>query len=265
MDPVLSHIAALAPSLAALAPAKIFVIFATFARVGAMFMTAPAFGDASMAPIARLGAAFVLSLALAPVVAPYYPPEPATPIGVVGLIGGELLIGVFLGFVAKTFFAALNVAGQIAAMQIGLSAAQAFDPTQQVQGAIIGGFLAVLAATLVFVTDLHHVLIAATVDSYRFLAPGVTPAFGDMAQTMLETLSTAFSLGLRLAAPFVVFGVAFYAGAGVLARLMPQVQVFFILMPGQVLAGLLIFAATAGLLMTTFLGEFEAYYSRFLG
>jgi flagellar biosynthetic protein FliR len=160
--------------------------------------------------------------------------------------------------------AALNVAGQIIAFQMGLSLAQIFDPTQELQGAIIGGFLAVLATTMVFATDLHHMMLAALADSYALMAPGALPRFGDMSALMVETLSQSFSLGLRLAAPFVLFGLVFYVGAGVLNRLMPQAQVFFMLMPANIVLGIMLLMLTTGMMMTLFLEHFETFLSQFL-
>ena len=252
------------PTVASLLPVNVWIFFAAFARIGAAFMTAPGFGDATMSPVARLAAAFTVSAAMAPVAAPYYPALPEAPTMIIAIVAGELFIGVFMGLAARALTAALNVAGQIAAMQMGLSVATAFDPAQQVQGALLSSFLSVFGVFMIFVTDLHHLLIAAIADSYLFFAPGVAPEFGGMAEVMVDVVATAFSLGLRLAAPFIVFGIVFYAGAGILARLMPQVQVFFILMPAQVLAGLFILMLTAGLMMTLFLERYEAFLAGFL-
>ena len=143
-------------SLATL-PFDVVVAFAVFCRVGALFMTAPAFGDFSLIPRLRLVAALSVSAALIPVASGFYPAQLAgmaiTDLsGLVALIFGEIVFGAFLGLMARTFVAALNVAGQIIAFQIGLSLAQIFDPTQELQGAIVGGFLAVFGTTLIFAT-----------------------------------------------------------------------------------------------------------------
>jgi len=255
-----------ASALAAALPVDVFIAFLVFCRVGALFMTAPALGDFTLSPRLRLAAALTITAVMAPAAAQNYPSlgaEPAVPL-MAALIAGEVLAGAFLGLAARAMMSALNVAGQIIALQMGLSMAQIFDPTQQLQGAIVGGFLAILGTTMIFATDLHHLLLAALADSYVLIAPGVMPAFGDLAEVMTTTLSQAFSLGLRLAAPFVLFGLVFYVGAGILNRLMPQAQVFFMLMPANVLLGLTLLMLTTGMIMTVFLGEFEAYLTQFL-
>ncbi len=252
-------------SLASL-PVDTFVLFAVFVRVGALFMTAPAFGDFTLSPRIRLAAALAVTAAMAPVAASYFPDwaKSGAPWAVSALILGEALVGAFLGLAARIVMAALNVAGQIIAFQMGLSLAQIFDPTQELQGAIVGGFLAVLGTTMIFATDLHHLLLAALADSYVLMRPGVLPDLGDMSGVMVDTLSQSFSLGLRLAAPFVLFGVVFYVGAGVLNRLMPQAQVFFMLMPANLVLGITLLMLTTGLIMTAFLERFEAHLALFL-
>ncbi len=247
-------------------PVDIVILAAIFARAGAMMMTAPAFGDFTISPRIRLAIALGLTLAIAPAVAGDYPPDAGegSAFALAGLLVGEVAAGLFLGLFARAIAAALNVAGEVIALQIGLSLAQIFDPTQDVQGAIVGGFLAILGATLIFATDAHHLLLAAMRDSYSLLAPGAPIAFGDAASAMIGAVSTAFSLGVRLATPFIVFGLVFYAGAGVLNRLMPQAQVFFMLLPANLVIGLMLLMLTTGLMMTAFLGEFEAQLSQFL-
>ncbi len=252
--------------LIAALPVDALVAFAVLTRVGAMMMTAPAIGDFTLSPKIRLAVAIAVSAALAPAAAPMFPKlgAEAGTLTIAALIGGEVAVGLFLGLVARMLAAALNVAGQIIAMQMGLSLAQIFDPSQEIQGAIVGGFLAVLGTTMIFATDMHHLLLTALRDSYFLFAPGGAVNVGDMAETMIATLSFAFSLGVRLAAPFIVFGLVFYAGAGILNRLMPQAQVFFMLMPANLVLGLMLLMLTTGLMMTVFLGAFEERLGVFL-
>ena len=253
-------------ALLAALPVDIAILASVFARVGALMMVAPAFGDLTIPPRVRLAIALGLTLAIAPVAAPAYPSAASfdNAFMLASLIGGEVAIGLFLGLFARAIAAALNVAGEVIALQMGLSLAQVFDPTQDAQGAIVGGFLAILGATLIFATDAHHLLLAALRDSYALLAPGAGFSPGDAATAMIGAVSTAFSLGVRLAAPFIVFGLVFYAGAGVLNRLMPQAQVFFMLMPANLVIGLTLLMLTTGLIMTAFLARFDAELSQFL-
>ncbi|MEL6361104.1 MAG: flagellar biosynthetic protein FliR [Pseudomonadota bacterium] len=243
---------------------EIAIGIAIFCRIGAMMMVAPGFGDFSLSPRVRLAAALLVTVALFPTLASAFP-SGLTQIGITTLIFTETATGLFFGIAARIFVSALNVAGQIIALQIGLSLAQAFDPTQELQGAIIGGFLAILGTTMVFMLDLHHLLIGAVVQSYGVFAPATLPPISDGAAFLIQTLAESFGLGARLAAPFVVFGLVFYIGAGVLNRLMPQAQIFFAVMPANLLIGLLLLMLTTGLMMTAFLDSFEVFLTGLLG
>ena len=113
-----------------------------------------------------------------------------------------------------------------------------------------------LGTTLIFATDLHHLAIGAIAGSYRMLPPGGHLPTADMAQLVIQLVSSSFALGFQLAAPFLVFGFAVYAALGVLARLMPQLQIFFVAVPINIMCGFLIMLALIGSMMTVFLNYY---------
>ena len=159
---------------------------------------------------------------------------------------------------ARLTISALQVAGSVVAQQLGLGFVTAVDPTEQgQQGVIVGNFLTMLGVTLMFATDLHHLVIAALDDSYTLFQPGEVPLIGDVAALITRTVAGAFRIGVQLSAPFLVFGLLFNLGLGVLSRLMPQMQVFFVGMPLSIMVGLLILLLVVGAMMGTFLDSFE--------
>ena len=173
------------------------------------------------------------------------------------MLGEELLIGIVLGMLSRLTIASLQIAGSVVAQQMGLGFVTAVDPTQGQQGMIVGNFLGVLGVTMIFATDLHHMVIAALNDSYTLFHPGEVPVFGDVASLFSTTVAGAFRIGIQLSAPFIAFGLLFNLGLGVLARLMPQMQVFFVGMPLSILAGFLILVLVLGAMMMTFLDYVE--------
>ncbi len=233
-----------------------------FARVGAMVMLLPGIGTMGVPARVRLVLALAVAFALTPTVQNLYPAEaPQTTIGLVILIGQEVTAGILVGAMAAIIMSALQVAGFLIASQIGLSYAQSFDPTQRTQGAVVGNFLTLLGVVMVFVTDLHHLAIGAIAGSYRMLPPGAALPTADMAELVVRLVSSSFALGFQLAAPFLVFGFAVYAALGVLAKLMPQLQVFFVAVPINILCGFVIMMALLGSMITLFL----TYYSNSMG
>jgi flagellar biosynthesis protein FliR len=228
-----------------------------FARVGTMVMLLPGLGEMSVPVRVRLTIALLLAAMLLPLHRNAFQIDLRSFAPVLTMLGTELLIGAVLGLVARLTMSALQVAGTVIAQQMGLGFVTAVDPTQGQQNVIVGNFLSVLGVTLVFAADLHHLIIAALNDSYRLFSPGEVPVLGDLAKLVTRDVAGAFKIGIQLSAPFLVFGLLFNLGLGILSRLMPQMQVFFIGLPLSILLGFLILGFVVAAVMATFLGYFE--------
>lgn len=225
-----------------------------FARIGTMVMLLPGLGELSVPSRVRLTVALVLTAVILPLHRSAYALDLRAFGPVLLMLGQELVVGAVLGLVARLTISALQVTGSVVAQQMGLGFVTAVDPTQGQQGVIVGNFLTLLGVTMVFAADLHHLVIAALNDSYSIFKPGEVPIVGDVASLMTGTIATAFRIGVQLAAPFLVFGLMFNLGLGVLSRLMPQMQVFFVGMPLSILAGFLVLLLVVGAMMMTFVG-----------
>jgi len=234
-------------------PALAAAFMLVFARIGTMVMLLPGLGELSVPPRVRLAVALVLTAIMMPLHRSAYQLDLRAMGPVLLMLGQELMIGAVLGLTARLAISALQVAGSVVAQQLGLGFVTAVDPTQGQQGMIVGNFLTILGITLVFATDLHHLVIAALSDSYTLFKPGEVMIMGDVAALITRTAGTAFRIGVQIAAPFLVFGLLFNLGLGVLSRLMPQMQVFFVGMPLSILVGFLILLLVIGAMMGTFL------------
>jgi flagellar biosynthetic protein FliR len=241
----------------------VLIFLLTFARTGAMIMLLPVIGDAGVPPRVRLAFALAVSAALTSATGQYYPSQSPPPMELAALIAREATAGVLVGAMARLIMSALETAGYLIAAQTGLAFAQTFDPGQGTQGAMVSTFLSLIGALLVFETGLHHLALGAISGSYILLPPGNALPTGDMAELALTMVSGAFALGLQLAAPFLVFGLIIYAALGVLSRLMPQLQVFFLAMPVNILSGFVLLMLVIGVMMTKFLDFFADQMSLF--
>ncbi|HEY4920792.1 MAG TPA: flagellar biosynthetic protein FliR [Xanthobacteraceae bacterium] len=228
-----------------------------FARVGAMLMLLPGLGELLISTRFRLTTALVLAAIMLPLHRDAYHVDLQALGPVLLLFGEELLIGIMLGVTARLTVGALQISGSVIAQQLGLGFVTAVDPTQGEQGVLIGNFLTILGLALLFTTNLHYLVIAALDDSYTLFSPGEVPLTGDMAALMTRTLSGAFKVGIQLSAPFLVFGLLFNVGLGLLSRLMPQMQVFFVGIPLSILAGFLILFFVLAAMMGTYLNSIE--------
>lgn len=245
-------------------PQTVFIFLLVFARLGSMLMLLPALGEISVSPRIRLVLALGLVVILMPVVGPAYGVMPSTVGGLASIVISEMLVGFFIGVSARLVMSALQVAGTVIAFQTGLAFAQNVDPTQGIQSALVGSFLAVLAVVLIFATDMHHLMLLAGRDSYTLFVPGQVLPVGDFAEMAVNTVAGAFKLGVQIASPFVVFGLIFYLGLGILSRLMPQIQIFFIAMPANILLGFLLLALLLSGMTMWFLDFFEKTLLRFV-
>jgi flagellar biosynthesis protein FliR len=238
-------------------PAIAAAFLLTFARVGTMVMLLPGVGEMNLPARVRLTMALVLTAILLPAHQKAYAVDLKAFGPVLVMLFQELIIGAVLGLTARLAIASLQIAGSVVAQQLGLGFVTAVDPTQNQQGVIVGNFLSVLGITLIFATDLHHLVIAGLNDSYSIFQPGEMPIVGDVAQHITHIIAMSFRIGIQLSAPFLVFGLLFNLGLGVLSRLMPQMQVFFIGLPLSILLGFLLLVLVIGAMMGTFTGYIE--------
>lgn len=244
----------------------VLVYLLVFARTGAMLMLLPPLGDANVPSRVRLILALAISVALAPTVAAAYPTTAAKTIMQLGvLLAQETTAGVLIGTLARIIMSSITIGGTIIANQMGLSYAEALDPMQHgQQSAVIGNLLSMLAVVLIFDANLHHLAIGAVVGSYHMIPPGSPLPTGDMAELAIRIVSGSFALGFQLAAPFLVFGFAVNAGFGLLARMMPQLQIFFVATPFNILFGFVMLTLIIGTIMTLFLNFYAAQMAAFL-
>lgn len=233
------------PSIAA-----VFVLM--MARLGTMVMLLPAIGEQFIASRFRLGLALWLVLVLFPLARPYYPETVTDMTVAIRLLVSELMVGFMLGVTGRLLLSSLQTAGSVMAQQLGLGFVMQVDPTQGQQGALMGNFLVLTGTALLFATDLHHLSIRALGDSYLFFQPGELPDAGDAAHYAVVVAAGAFAVGIQIAAPLLLFGFVFNVGLGVLARLMPQMQVFFIAVPASMMLGYALLAVSMVSIMTVF-------------
>jgi len=229
-----------------------------------MVMLLPALGETAIPQRVRLAVALSVSFLIYISIRSLLPPMPTSPIMLGMLIFFEILIGVLIGSSIKLLMSALHIGGTIIAMQTGLAMAQAFDPAQGAQSALMSTFLTLMAVVLIFVTNMHHMMISAMYDSYILFPVGGDIKMNDFAEIVVTTVANSFLLGLQISSPFIVYGLIFNIGLGILARLMPQLQVFFIAMPLNIAAGFLILGIVLAASMNWFLQHMESALGAFL-
>lgn len=235
-----------------------------FFRIGSALMVLPGFGDVYVSPRIRLLFGLVLSVLLMPLLGPRMPVLPDSGYALALVIISEVAVGLFMGFVARTILMTLHVAGSIIAMQSSLAVGTQFDPSSGQQSPVVSNILTVTALTLFFTTDMHHLVIAALVQSYDVFKPGDFAPLQDMNILHVRMVADAFNLGVALSAPFIVVSLLFYLAGGLMTRLMPNFQVFFIMMSPQIMLAFFLLMALTGTILHLFMNFMEDQFMNFI-
>tara|TARA_R110001606_G_scaffold12306_11_gene53579 strand:- start:3949 stop:4719 length:771 start_codon:yes stop_codon:yes gene_type:complete len=236
-----------------------------FARIGAILMMIPGVGETYVPPRIRLALALSVSLVVWPIVGGALPGLPASIGGMAGWVLREVITGLMIGALLRAFMTALSTAGEVVSMQTTLSFAQTANPMQAQQGSTLGAFLMLFGTTLIFATNTHHLFIAGLVGSYELIAPARPLMVTDFATLAIRTIADSFALGVQLAAPVIVFALVFNMASGLVARVMPAFQIFFVASPLSVILGLSIFALSLGVIGTVFIDRYRALAGIFAG
>jgi flagellar biosynthetic protein FliR len=223
-----------------------FAFMLVLCRCGAAIMLLPALGESDPPVMLRAGLALALAFLLVPAVAPVLPKEPASFLGLAGMVASEILLGGLLGWLARVVALALAGAGQLISVMTGQSSVLQQDPLLGAQTAVIGRLFNLAAPVVILTSGLYAMPLRALAASYGVLPAGGVLPTGDLAEIAVRMVGSSFDLALRLAAPFVLMSMLWQAGLGLLARLVPQIQVYFASLPGQLLGGLLLLALLGG-------------------
>ncbi len=249
-----------------LLPANGFAALLIFCRIGSTMMLLPGFGEIYVPARYRLLLALGMALLLTPVLAPVLPALPGSPASLTVIVLGEIMVGVFIGTLARMMVSALETAGTMVSLQVGLSAATMFNPMADSSGSALPAALyGMLGVVLIFLTDLDHLMLRAVVDSYALFHPGALPPLGDFAGTVVRFAAGSFRLAFEMAAPFIIIGLVFFVALGIIARLVPQLQVLFVAQPLQILGGLVLFSVVLVAGMRWFLEAFAQQLAFLVG
>ena len=237
-------------ALLAALPGWAFAFALVLSRAGMAVMLLPGLGEAEPPPIVRAGLALAITVLLVPAVAPLVPAVPEIGVGGAAMVAAELLVGAVLGWMARLPALALGMAGAVVSYMLGLSSVVQQDPALGGQSAAMARLFGLVAPVLILSGGLYALPLQALAGSYQLVPPGSVMPAGPLAEGVAGALVECFSLAIRLSAPFLLAGTVFQVALGLLARLVPQLQVYTVTAPGQILGGLVLL----GLLGSRILG-----------
>ena len=242
-------------------PELAFAFVLVLGRVGSALMLLPGLGEAELPMMLRAGMALCITVLLLPGIAPLVGAAPDDAMAMAGMVLAEVATGLWLGWLTRMVVLALPIAGQMISFMLGLSNVLQPDPELGGQATALGRMLSLVAPVVVLVSGLYAPALGALAGSYRLIAPGALMPAGDLAETALGAAAHGFGLALRLAAPFVAASVIWQMSIGLIARLVPRLQVYFVAMPAQILGGLAMVAALISMLLGSWQGVVRDVYA----
>ena len=210
-------------------------------RVGALIGTMPLFGEQVTPVKVKAGLTLVIAILLFPTVSSTLPAVSTDFISLLFRMLSETLIGAALGLSARLIFAAAQLAGEMIGFQVGFSVANVIDPVSSMHVSLIGQFLYLFAMLIFLITNSHHIFFAAIADSFRIVPLLSFHVSGDFMSVMMGLCRDMFILAVKLSIPVIAMILFTNVGLGIVARTVPQINVFIVGFPLQISIGLIFF------------------------
>ncbi len=244
-------------NLEALLSGHVFAFLIVFTRLAAAFMMFPGIGEAFVSPRIRMLFAFGFSLMLFPALSSGLPAMPQQMPTLVLLIAKETFVGLYFGTVMRLLMDILATTGSIIAMESGLSNATILNPSLATESALPSALLGATSIVLIFATGLDHMLFRALIGTYKVFPVGQELPIGDIVRSFIGLVSRSFSVGVQLATPAIVVALLLYTVLGMMQRMMPQIQLFLIMIPVQIFGGFFVLSVTIGVALAVWLRVYD--------
>lgn len=236
--------------------------FLIFVRVASVFWLIPFFAVKYVSVYFKVAFSLVITFVLVEVV-----PSPTVPLDdpymLLLAMGKEALLGATIGFAVRILFTAVQAAGEIVSLQMGLSFARTVDPFSQAQTGVLDQFQYLLALMIFFAIDGHHLIIKGLCDSYKQLPLGSPSISKGLMDYVIASTGSIFSLGLRIGAPVIVALFLVELSLGLLSRMMPQMNVFVESLPVKIFVGFSILSFSLSFIVPVLIDVFSGIQTEF--
>jgi flagellar biosynthetic protein FliR len=208
-------------------------------RVLGLVATAPVFNNAALTVTTRLIAGLAITVAIVPVLPAVPVIAPGSWLGLM-VLAQQMLIGIVMGFTLRIAFSAVDLAGQLIGLQMGLSFAVFYDPQNSAQTPVVSELLGLLALLIYIATNGHLMSLAALAESFTLLPISTAPFAAKGLSAVVAWSATLFSTGLLLALPLVAALLIANIALGVLSRIAPQLNLFAVGFPVTIVSGFVV-------------------------
>jgi flagellar biosynthetic protein FliR len=230
------------------------MFFLVFLRTGAFLMSIPMLNSPSVPVLFRIALNLAASLLIFPLLELTLPDRSADVFTLAVAAGGEVLIGILAGLAIRLVFEGIQLAGELAGYQMGLAIAEVLDPASEDQVAILAQFTSLLSTVIFLILNGHHWFIRTLVESYQMVPPASFHVNGAVLDRLVRLTAEMFLIGLKAGAPVMVALLLGTVAFGLVARAVPQMNIFVVSMPLNIGLGLVFFGLSLPHL-TGYLGQ----------
>jgi len=234
------------------------IFLLVFARILGIFLSVPIFSNTNIPSYIKIGFSLIVALILFPVI---QIPSDIVVQSIYALIFStiqEVLLGIAIGFVCYLFFSSLYLAGHLIDMEMGFSIVNVMNPQDDTEIPLIANLFYILASLIFLAINAHHVLIQALKYSFEKIPLGFFHIHSGMFEQMIQIMTFTFVIGFKMAAPVVIALFMADILLGILARTMPQMNVFIVGLPLKILLGLIVLL----LIFSLYIPVFENLFDR---
>ena len=211
-----------------------------FVRISGIFIVAPIFGSRNVTGRIKASLALIITYIIFPLVFNTNTVIPDQLLPYLFVVAGELIIGLILGFVSSLIFSAIQMAGQLLDMQIGFGIINIIDPLSGQQAPLVGNFKYILALITFLAINGHHVILSALFASFKLIPISGVVVNVAITSFMVDMVSGMIVLALKISLPILVALLLSDMSLGILARTMPQMNIFVVGVPGKILIGIFV-------------------------
>ena len=234
-------------------------------RVGALIMFFPILGSPQVPGRIKIGLILFISIAVFPVVRATPMHDPKSLFELVVNLFSEITIGLAVAYSARLMFTAVQIAGTVVDFQMGFGVVNVIDPQTETQVSITAQFQNILAILFFLALDAHHIIIWAIVESFFLINPFQINFSTFTPEIILLLFKATFVTAVKIAAPIMAILFFISVGLGLVARTVPQMNVFIVGFPLQIGVGLLMVGLSISFFSIVVQGQIEQLPERFLG
>jgi flagellar biosynthetic protein FliR len=213
-------------------------------RVSAIFISAPVLNSRVVPVQLKVGLALFLTIAMLPSVRVTPSSFPQDLPSLLLALGSEVLVGAAIGLMARLMMTTVQVVGQLAGFQMGFGIVRVMDPSTTEQVGVLATFLGMFGILVFLATNGHHLFFRSLAESFRILAPfrfSPSPSFMEI---LARTFQNVFVIALKMGAPLFAILLFSYTGLGIIARTVPQINIFIFGFPLTIAVGLVVIGLT---------------------